>query len=286
MKVGTSHLESAIADSATVAPSRTRRPRGAGAACPVDTRGDEQSPAPTGPAGLRSPVLEGQGGSDYDRYLRTDELLALQRAPHEQVHRDELLFQVTHQASELWLKLAGSEVAEATRALEAGDHVVALRLLGRSAMSLGFVTDQLAMLEQLSPCDFNLIRQSLGHGSGFDSPGFRDLRRIMSRLGTAFADVRERAGVELVDVYLNVHDHEQLYSLAEALLTLDERLQTWRVRHYRVVARTIGNRVSGIQGTPVEVLAQLISKVAYPELWEVRNMLTGRSQAAGTPPVS
>ena len=70
------------------------------------------------------------------------------------------------------------------------------------------------------------------------------------------------------------------------LLTLDERLQTWRVRHYRVVARTIGNRVMGIQGTPVEVLAQLISKVAYPELWDVRNVLTGRSQAAGTPPVS
>jgi tryptophan 2,3-dioxygenase len=41
-------------------------------------------------------VLEGNGGSDYERYLRTDELLRLQRAPEEQVHRDELLFQVAH----------------------------------------------------------------------------------------------------------------------------------------------------------------------------------------------
>ena len=48
----------------------------------------------------------GPGASDYERYLRTDELLALQKTPEEMVHRDELLFQTVHQSSELWLKLA------------------------------------------------------------------------------------------------------------------------------------------------------------------------------------
>ena len=43
--------------------------------------------------------------SDYERYLRTDELLALQKTPEEWAHRDELLFQTVHQSSELWLKL-------------------------------------------------------------------------------------------------------------------------------------------------------------------------------------
>ena len=52
------------------------------------------------------PILSGEGESDYERYLRTDELLALQKTPEEQAHRDELLFQTVHQASELWLKLA------------------------------------------------------------------------------------------------------------------------------------------------------------------------------------
>jgi len=51
-------------------------------------------------------------------------------------------------------------------------------------------------------------------------------------------------------------------------------VQTWRIRHYRVVARIIGDRVVGTQGTPVEVLGRLIHKVFYPELWEVRNKLT------------
>ena len=54
------------------------------------------------------PVLAGDAASDYERYLNTDGLLALQKTADEWVHRDELLFQVTHQASELWLKLAWS----------------------------------------------------------------------------------------------------------------------------------------------------------------------------------
>jgi tryptophan 2,3-dioxygenase len=36
------------------------------------------------------PILTGEGASDYERYLRTDELLALQKRPEQQVHRDEL----------------------------------------------------------------------------------------------------------------------------------------------------------------------------------------------------
>ena len=62
-----------------------------------------------------SPILPGDAPSDYERYLNTVELLELQKTPDERVHRDELLFQVVHQSSELWLKLATSEVEEAAR---------------------------------------------------------------------------------------------------------------------------------------------------------------------------
>src|SRR3954454_3251371 len=71
------------------------------------------------------PVLPGPGESDYERSLRTDELLSLQKGPGEWVHRDELLFQTVHQSSELWLKLATTEVAGATRLIEGGDHAAA-----------------------------------------------------------------------------------------------------------------------------------------------------------------
>ena len=69
---------------------------------------------------LRAPVLPGSGASDYERYLRTDELLSLQKAAGERVHHDELLFQTVHQSSELWLKFGTTEVDEASALLEGG----------------------------------------------------------------------------------------------------------------------------------------------------------------------
>ena len=224
------------------------------------------------------PILAGVASSDYERYLNTEELLALQKGPDEWVHRDELLFQVTHQSSELWLKLCWSDAEAAAAAVRDGDIPAALRLLRRSALCLQFVTAQLDMLEQMSPWEYQEIRRVLGHGSGFDSPGFAELRRVLPKLGEAFHEQRERAGLELVDVYVRGRENEELYQLAEALVQLDEWAQTWRIRHYRVVARVIGDAVIGTQGTPVEVLGRLIHKVHFPELWQVRNELTALSQ--------
>ena len=228
---------------------------------------------------LNRPVLPGSARSDYERYLNTDELLALQKAPDEWVHRDELLFQVVHQSSELWLKLAWNDTDAAANLVRAGDVAGALRLLRRSSMCLRFVTTHLDMLEQMSPWEYQEIRKVLGHGSGFDSPGVKELRPAMARLGEAFHEAREGAGLTLLDLYVRGREHEELYQLAEALMELDEWLQTWRIRHYRVVARVIGEQVVGTQGTPVEVLGRLIHRVEYPELWDVRNELTAKSQA-------
>ena len=58
----------------------------------------------------------------------------------------------------------------------------------------------------------------------------------------------------------------------------DERISMWRVRHYKVVARMIGDCVVGTQGTPVEVLGRLIHNTFFPELWRARNELTALSQ--------
>jgi tryptophan 2,3-dioxygenase len=225
------------------------------------------------------PVLPGDASSDYERYLNTEELLALQKSPDEWVHRDELLFQVTHQASELWLKLACTDADEAARLVEEGDIAPALRLLGRASLCLRFVTSQLDMLERIDPWEYQEIRKVLGHGSGFDSPGWRELRHVFPRLGQAFHALRRDAGLSLDDLYVRGREHEQLYQLAEALMELDEQAQLWRMRHFQVVARVIGDKVVGTQGTPVELLGRLITKTSYPELWEVRNELTALSKA-------
>jgi tryptophan 2,3-dioxygenase len=228
----------------------------------------------TGAEDYSQPILAGEGASDYERYLRTDELLALQKRPEEQVHRDELLFQTVHQASELWLKLAWTEVEEATRLIERGQLAAAERLLRRAQLCLDYVIGQLEMLEQMSPWEYQGIRKVLGHGSGFDSPGFREIRRVTPQLGQAFqARVRE-AGLNVVELYRAGRQHEDLYQLAELLIGWDERVTLWRMRHYLVVARVIGDSVVGTQGTPVELLGGLIKQRFYPELWQARNRLT------------
>ena len=227
--------------------------------------------------GYSEPVLPGHAGSDYERYLNTVDLLALQKGPEDWVHRDELLFQVVHQSSELWLKLAWNDVDEATAHVGRAEGEAALRLLRRAALCLVYATTQLDMLEHMSPWEYQGIRKVLGHGSGFDSPGWREMRRVTPALGQAFHALREQEGLSVVDVYVRGREHELLYQLAEALMEWDERITMWRVRHYKVVARVIGDSVVGTQGTPVEVLGRLIHHSFFPELWRARNDLTALS---------
>jgi tryptophan 2,3-dioxygenase len=141
------------------------------------------------------------------------------------------------------------------------------------------VTEALDMLEHLSPWEYQEIRKVLGHGSGFDSPGFRELHEATPALGDAFRAAREAAGLTLIDLYVNAREHEELYQLAECLIEWDERIVTWRTRHFVVVERVIGGAVVGTQGTPVEVLGRLIHLRYFHDLWELRNELTALSQS-------
>jgi tryptophan 2,3-dioxygenase len=227
---------------------------------------------------LNDPVLPGTAATDYERYLRTDELLALQKPPEAMAHRDELLFQTIHQASELWLKLACFELETATADLERQDVWRAVRLLRRASDALDCVTQGTMMLEHLAPWDYHGVRSALGHGSGFDSPGFRRVHDLSPRLGAAFDALVARRGVALSAIYRHSHAHEDLFQLAERLVDWDERLILWRTLHLKLVERVIGGHVIGTQGTPVEVLGRRVDVRYFAPLWDVRNALTDAAQ--------
>ena len=232
-------------------------------------------------------ILTGEGDNDYARYMRTDSLLSLQRRPEEVVHRDELLFQIVHQSTELWLKLACAEVREATAGIRAGDLDAAARLLGRASLGIELVTNQLEMLRHLSPWDFQTIRTILGHGSGADSPGWRAVQRCSREIERAFSALATERGIDLGELYRTGYDSAE-HRLVEAMIEWDERVSLWRVRHYKVITRIIGNQVVGTQGTPVDVLAKLIAHKFFPDLWLVRTELTrtgpmGEHEMAGRP---
>jgi tryptophan 2,3-dioxygenase len=227
------------------------------------------------PEDFHTPVLPGRGASDYERYLRTDELLALQKRPDERAHHDELLFQTVHQSSELWLKLAVEELRTATAHLDRDELAPAIRLVRRSNLCLRYVTDQLEMLNQMDPWEYQEIRVVLGHGSGFDSPGFREISHATPAIGSALDRQLERRGLSLTDIYTRGREREieELRALAELLIEWDERLWVWRFRHYSVVARALGEDTVGTQGTPVQVLGKLIAQRQLPKLWQARSRL-------------
>jgi tryptophan 2,3-dioxygenase len=202
----------------------------------------------------------------------------LQKTPAEVVHRDEHLFQAVHQASELWLKLACLEIDAATDLVDDDRLAGATRLVRRATDAMSLITDQLRMLEHMSPSDYAVVRTALGHGAGFDSPGFRRVHRSSPLLGAAFERALTRRSLTLLDVYERGYELEDIYQLAEQMMTWDERTILWRFQHLKTVERIIGGNVIGTQGTPVEVLGKRIDIRFFPELWLVRDEITKRSK--------
>src|SRR5579872_5925809 len=71
------------------------------------------------------------GQTVYEQYLRTQELLSLQKPEDELVHHDELQFQVVHQVFELWWKETDFELRSVRTLLQQFNIPPALRLLQR-----------------------------------------------------------------------------------------------------------------------------------------------------------
>jgi len=229
---------------------------------------------------LRKPILPGKGASDYERYLRTDDLLSLQKRPEEFLHKDELTFQVVHQASELLLKGIAWELDRARGHISKSDFSNAARLLRRGNHMLDYPISMLHVLETITPYDYHIIRAGLGHGSGLDSPGFLALLHIGPRLGEAFYAELHKANLSVDDVYSRHQELFGLHDVAECLLDFDERVHLFRFHHLKLAQRIIGGGVVGTMGTPVEVLHQRMEHLFYKELWDVRNQITAKANEA------
>lgn len=229
---------------------------------------------------LKKPILPGKGNSDYERYLRTDELLSLQKSPEELLHQDEVTFQVIHQSSELLLKGIAWELGRARTMIEEGDFANAARLIRRANQMLDYPIALLHVLETITPYDYHIIRAGLGHGSGLDSPGFLALLHIGPRLGDAFHAQLHKAGLSVDDLYRRHGEFFGLHDVAERLLDFDERVHLFRFHHLKLAQRIIGGGVVGTMGTPVEVLHQRMEHLFYKDLWDVRNQITAKANAA------
>lgn len=74
-------------------------------------------------------------------------------------------------------------------------------------------------------------------------------------------------------VYHSIGVHWDLYELAERLIDLDHKFQTWRFNHMKTVERIIGYK-RGTGGTSgVAYLTKALELRAFPELWSVRTSM-------------
>lgn len=230
---------------------------------------------------FHKPILEGKGTTDYERYLRTDELLSLQTPTDKLSHPDELTFQVVHQSSELLMKGASWELERARLALTEGNYPNSARLMRRGNAMLEHPISLLHILETITPYDYHIIRSGLGHGSGLDSPGFLSLLHIAPRIGEAFQEQLTSKGLTADDIYRRHEEFFGLHDVAERMLDFDECMQLFRFHHLKLAQRIIGGGVIGTMGTPVEILEQRMQHVAYRELWDLRNQITGNVNVSG-----
>lgn len=256
----------------------------------------------------------------YFEYLQLDKLLDSQRVLSDPPVQDELLFIIVHQCFELWFKQALHEVDFLFERLAADDVHQAARTLGRCSELIKIFDAQLGVLETMSPSEFSKFRDELLPASGFQSWQFREVEfacgnrderylqmhegnpeaqtRLKARLAAPtlwemVCGVLERRGFDVADegqqrttvarIYTEP-GHDELQTLCEELIELDERFSLWRQHHIRMAERMIGGKpgtgqrlgekVYGKDGPMghmgVQYLQSTLSKRFFPVLWEAR----------------
>ena len=210
--------------------------------------------------------------TDYEKYIRTEELLSLQKAPGSLTCHDEMQFQVVHQAHELYMKLVEHELRFVVQLLDKDDVARAITHLHRVSLTQHVLLHSIELLDTMAPTDYMTIRTGLGRGSGQESPGFRTMLKLPGELvWPAFARFLERARVTLRQIYDAPHAHHQLFQLCEGLVDYDQLLQMWRQRHLTLVYRIIGTGTPSLKGKHSDLLAAGMKTRFFPALWDVRD---------------
>lgn len=103
----------------------------------------------------------------YGGYLKLDRLLSAQEPLS--TEPNELLFIIQHQATELWMKLALSELLRARDHIRRNDLSPAFKMLARVSRIMNNLIQSWDILATLTPTEYSAFRDTLGRSSGFQS---------------------------------------------------------------------------------------------------------------------
>ena len=129
----------------------------------------------------------------YGGYLRLDRLLAAQEplsgAPGGPARHDEMLFIIQHQVSELWMKLMIHELEAAVAHVRTDALEPNFKILARVKLIQKQLFEQWAVLETLTPSEYEGFRPALGTSSGFQSAQYRAIEFLLGNKQAAMLDV-------------------------------------------------------------------------------------------------
>jgi tryptophan 2,3-dioxygenase len=251
-------------------------------AAPAPTAPAAVAPAPVAPVPAPVPVtvpsgtnpfdVRYDGGStEYERYLKTAELLGLQKPPESRSHPDELMFQTVHQVEEMWMKVMIHELGEMVLHCDADRFAQAKAALDRVGALGELLERQLKLFETMLPSAYLVVRKRLGRGSGLDSPGYVRMNAIAPEVWACFERALARRGADLMQIYAQPASHPELLAIAEGLVDLDSAVQRFKREHIMVVRRIIGIGTASLRGNPMDLLEKSAQLTYFPQLWAVRD---------------
>jgi tryptophan 2,3-dioxygenase len=129
----------------------------------------------------------------YGGYLQLDRLLSSQQ-PLSAIggsiaRHDEMLFIIQHQVAELWMKLMIHELKAARDFVRADALEPSFKILARVKLIQKQLFEQWAVLETLTPSEYEGFRPALGASSGFQSAQYRAVEFLLGNKSAAMLDV-------------------------------------------------------------------------------------------------
>src|SRR4051794_6739813 len=129
----------------------------------------------------------------YGGYLRLDKVLTAQEplsgTAATPARHDEMLFIIQHQVSELWLKLVIHELKAAVEFVRRDKLEACFKILARVKLIQKQLFEQWAVLETLTPSEYEGFRPALGTSSGFQSSQYRALEFLLGNKQAGMLDV-------------------------------------------------------------------------------------------------